>query len=133
MPTVTRWGSTMPGLDVTMMRQPLHTMWWVNGPLKVNDTVPVLVFPTNVTGSTSLDLGGSIGTRSAWTLAFPRTGSPLPPDSMTTMASTGPITNNFGYALTFNYDHTSELILFAIAAIQRRFSDETITQQAACS
>src|SRR5207247_10873474 len=70
MPTCTSWGPTMPGLDVTMMRQPLHTMLWVNGPLKVNDTVPVLVFPTNVTGSTSLDLGGIIGTRSVWTLAF---------------------------------------------------------------
>ena len=80
LPTGTSWGSTMSAFDVTNMRQPLHTMWWVNGPLKVNDTVPVLVFPTNVTGSTGIDLGGSIGTRSAWTLAFSRTGSLLPPD-----------------------------------------------------
>ncbi len=125
MPTGTSWGSTMPGLDVTMMRQPLHTMWWVNGPLKVNDTVPVLVFPTNVTGSTSLDLGGSIGTRSAWTLSFPRTTSPLPPDPMTTMASTIPITNNFGFALTFNYDQTSDLLLSASADIHLGFGEET--------
>src|SRR5438128_7726425 len=82
MPTGASRGSTMSAIDVTMMRQPLHTMWWVNGPLKVNDTVSVLVFPTNVTGSTSLDLGGSIGTRSAWTLAVPSTGCPLTPASM---------------------------------------------------
>src|SRR2546430_6506701 len=119
------WSSTMSTMDVTMMRQPLRTMWWVNGPLKVNDTVPVLVFPTNVTGSTSLDLGGSIGTRSAWTLAFPRTGSPLPPDPMTTMASTIPITNNFGFALTFNYDQTSDLLLTASAEIHLGFGQET--------
>jgi len=133
MPTGTSWGSTMSGLDVTMMRQSLQTMWWVNGPLKVNDTVPVLVLPTNVTGSTSLDLGGSIGTRSAWTLAFPRTGSPLPPDPMTTMASTGPITNNFGFALTFNYDQTSDLLLSASADIHLGFSEETFIPPAPCS
>src|SRR6266705_1838095 len=130
--TATSWGSTMPGLDVTMMRQPFHTMWWVNGPLKVNDTVPVLVFPTNVTGSTSLDLGGGIGTRSAWTLLFPRTGSPLPPDPMTTMASTIPITNNFGFALTFNYDQTSDLLLSASADIHLGFGEETFIPQAPC-
>src|SRR5438309_8933680 len=125
MPTGTSWGSTMPGLDVTMMRQPLHTMWWVNGPLKVNDTVPVLVFPTNVTGSTSLDLGGSIGTRSAWTLLFPRTGSPLPPDPVATLTSSIPIADNFGFALTFNYDQPSDLLLTASAGIHLGFGQET--------
>ena len=133
MPTGASWGSTMPGLDVTMMRQPPHTMWWVNGPLKVNDTVSVLVFPTSVTGSTSLDLGGSIGTRSAWTLAFPRIGSPLPPDPMTTMASTIPITNNFGFAPTFNYDQTSDLLLSASADIHLGFGEETFIPPAPCS
>src|SRR5437899_2142499 len=133
LPTGTSWSSTMLAFDVTNMRQPLHTMWWVNGPLKVNDTVPVLVFPTNVTGSTSLDLGGSIGTRSAWTLAFPRTGSPLPPDSMTTMASTIPITNNFGFALTFNYDQTSDLLLSTSADIHLGFGEETFIPPAPCS
>src|SRR2546421_12491792 len=107
LPTGTSWSSTMSAMDLTMMRQPLHTMWWVNGPLKVNDTVPVLVFPTNVTGSTSLDLGGSIGIRSAWTLTFPRTGSLLP-DPMATMTSSIPIADNFDFALTFNYDQTSD-------------------------
>jgi len=133
MPTGASRGSTMPGLDVTMMRQPPHTMWWVNGPLKVNDTVSVLVFPTSVTGSTSLDLGGSIGTRSAWTLAFPRIGSPLPPDPMTTMASTIPITNNFRFALTFNYDQTSDLLLSASADIHLGFGEETFIPPAPCS
>jgi hypothetical protein len=126
------WSSTMSAIDVTMMRQPLHTMWWVNGPLKVNDTVPVLVFPTNVTGSTSLDLGGSIGTRSAWTLAFPRTGSFLPPDPMTTMISSIPIADNFEFALTFNYDQTSDLLLTASAGIHIGFGEATFVPPTPC-
>src|SRR2546426_8192003 len=126
------WSSTMSTMDVTMMRQPLRTMWWVNGPLKVNDTVPVLVFPTNVTGSTTLDLGGSIGTRSAWTLAFPRTGSLLPPDPMATMTSSIPIAGNFEFALTFNYDQTSDLLLSASADIHFGFGVETTIQPSPC-
>jgi len=132
LPTGTSWSSTTSAMDLTMTRQPLHTMWWVNGPLKVNDTVPVLVFPTNVTGSTSLDLGGSIGTRSAWTLTFPRTGSLLPPDLMVTMTSSFPIADNFGFALTFNYDQTNDLLLAAIADIHLRFGQETLIPPAPC-
>ncbi len=133
MPTGTSWSLTMPGLDVTMMHQPLHTMWWVNGPLKVNDTVPVLVFPTNVTDSTSLDLGGIIGTRSAWTLAFPKSGSFLPPDPMATLASSIPIADNFGFALTFIYDQTSDLLLAASAHIHLGFGEEIFIPPAPCS
>src|SRR5467141_3108569 len=72
LPTGTSWSSTISALDVTNMRQPLHTLWWVNGPVHVHDADAVRVFPTNVTGCTSLGLGGSIRTRSAWTWAFPR-------------------------------------------------------------
>ena len=133
LPTGTSWSLTMTGLDVTMMHQPLHTMWWVNGPLKVNDTVPVLVFPTNVTDSTSLDLGGSIGTRSAWILAFPKSGSSLPPDPMATLASSIPIADNLGFALTFIYDQTSDLLLAASADIHLGFGEEIFIPPAPCS
>ena len=132
LPTGTSWGSTMSAFDVTNMRQPLHTMWWVNGPLKENDTVPVLVFPTNVTGFTNLDLGGSTGTRSAWTLTFPRTVSLLQPDPMATMTSSIPIAHNFGFALTFNYDQTSDLLLAASADIHLGFGQEILMPPAPC-
>ncbi len=132
LPTGTSWGSTMSAFDVTNMRQPLHTMWWVNGPLKVNDTVPVLVFPTNVTGSTGIDLGGSIGTRSAWTLAFSRTGSLLPPDPMATLTSSIPIADNSGFSLSFNYDQTSDLLLTASAGIHLGIGEETFIPPAPC-
>jgi hypothetical protein len=133
LPAGSSWGSTMSALDATMMRQPIHTMWWVNGPLKVNDTVPVLVFPTNVTGSTSLDLGGSIGSRSAWTLTFPSTGSLLPPDPMASMTSAIPTANNFKFALTLNYDQTSDLLLTANADINLGFGQEMLIQLAPCN
>jgi len=132
LPTGTSWDSTVSALDLTMTRQPLHTMWWVNGPLKVNDAVPVLVFPTNVTGSTNLDLGGSLGTRSAWTLTFPATGSFLPLDPMATMTSSIPIADDFGFSLTFNYDQTSDLLLTASADIHLGFGQETFIPPAPC-
>ena len=132
MPTGTNWTSTMSAMDATMVRQPLHTMWWVNGPLRVNDTVPVLVFPANVTGSASVDVGGSFGPRSAWTLAFPTTRS-LPPDPLAAVTSSIPTADNFEFALTFDYDQTSDLLLSASADVHFGFGEETFIQPTACS
>ena len=131
MPTGTSWSSTMSAMDATMVRQPLHTMWWVNGPLRVNDTVPVLVFPANVTGSTSVDVGGSIGSRSAWILAFPTTRS-LPPDPLAAVTSSIPTGDNFEFALTFNYDQTSDLLLSASAYIHLGFGEATFVPPTPC-
>ena len=131
MPTGTGWSSTMSAMDATMVRQPLHTMWWVNGPLRVNDTVPVLVFPANVTGSTSVDVGGSIGSRSAWILAFPTTRS-LPPDPLAAVTSSIPTGDNFEFALTFNYDQTSDLLLSASAYIHLGFGEATFVPPTPC-
>src|SRR5713101_737812 len=131
MPTGTSWSSTMSAMDATMVRQPLHTMWWANGPLNVNDTVPVLVFPANVTGSTSVDVGGSIGPRSAWTLAFPTPRS-LPPDPLAAVTFSIPTADNFEFALTFNYDQTSDLLLSASADIHIGFGEETFIQPTTC-
>ncbi len=124
--------STMLAINTAMMRQHLYTMWWINGPLKVNDTVPVLVFPTNVIGSTSLNLGGSIGTRSAWTLAFPRTESFLPPDPTATMTSSILISDKSAFTLTLNYDQTSDLLLTANANIHLGFGEETFLPPTPC-
>jgi hypothetical protein len=131
MPTGTSWSSTMSAMDATMVRQPLHTMWWVNGPLRVNDTVPVLIFPANVTGSASVDVGGNIGPRSAWTLAFPTTRS-LPADPLAAVTSSIPTADNFEFALSFNYDQTSDLLLSASADIHVGFGEEAFIQPTAC-
>ncbi len=134
MPTGIDWTSTMTTIDDTMMLQPIHTMWWVNGPLKVNDTVPVLVFPTNVTGSTSIDLGSTIGTRSAWTLeVINKTRSLPPPDPLASATSSLPIVNNFEFSLAFNYDKTSDLLLSASADIHFGLGLETTIQPSPCN
>ena len=132
MPGGTDWGSTMSGIAVTMVRQPLHTMWWVNGPLKVNDSIPVLLFPTNVTGSTSVDVGGTIGRRSAWTLVFNPARSPLSPDALAATTSLIPAADNLEFALTFNYDQTSDLLLSASADIHLGFGEETLIPPTPC-
>jgi len=132
MPTGADWSSTMSAINTSMMRQHLYTVWWVNGPLKVNDTVPVLVFPTNVTGFASLDLGASIGVRSAWTLTFPGTGSFLPLDPTASMTSSIPIPDDFAFTLTFNYDQISDLLLTASADIHLGLGEETVIQPTPC-
>jgi hypothetical protein len=134
LPVGTTWTSTMSAIDGTMIRQPLHTMWWVNGPLKVNDSIPVLVFPTNVTGSTSVDLGGTIGTRTAWILSFPdKIQSLVPSSPLATTTALLPTADNFGFALTFNYDQTSDLLLSANADLHLGFSQETTIQPNPCN
>jgi len=104
--------------SVIWARPPVHTMWWVNGPLKLNETVPVLVFPTNVTGSTSLNLGG-IGTRTAWTLTF----NLIPPSVKQTAAGAYPmpIGENLLASFLFNYDQQSDILLSAVANIHLGF------------
>jgi len=52
---------------------------------------------------------------------------------MTTMASTIPITNNFGFALTFNYDQTSDLLLSTSADMHLGFGEEIFIPPAPCS
>jgi hypothetical protein len=122
MPAGTDWSSTMSNIDVKKISQPLYTMWWVKGPLKVNDSIPVLLFPTNVTGSTSIDIGGTIGRRSAWTLMFNPTGSLPSPDPSATTASIA-TANLVEFTLTFNYDQTSDLLLSANADIHLGFGE----------
>jgi len=133
MPTGADLSSTMSAVNTAVMRQHVYTMWWVNGPLKANGTIQVLVFPTNVTGSTGLNLGGSIGTRPAWTLAFPRTESFLPPDPTATMTPSIPIDDNSAFTLTLNYDQTSDLLLTANADIHLGFGEEGFIPPAPCN
>ena len=132
LPVGTSWSSTMSSIDDTMMRQPLHTMWWVNGPLKQNDTVPVLLFDTNVTGSTNVNLGSPIGSRTAWTLTFNRTRSRLPPSPLASTTSSILTADNFEFALTFNYDQTTDLLLSASADIHLGFAEESLVQLMPC-
>jgi hypothetical protein len=113
------WAPSMSTISSALwIPRPIYTMWWVNGPLKLNETVPVLVFPTNVTRSTSLSLA-NIGTRSAWTLPHNLT---LPsPEQDGAYAYAMPTGDNLFASFTFNYDQTSGLLLSATAIIHFGF------------
>ncbi len=120
MSSMSNWTSSMDTITSAMwVRHPIYTMWWVNGPLKLNQTVPVLVFPTNVSSASSISLGGTVGTRSAWNLtsAFPRP-SPIEDPSL---ASAIPVGDTFLSSFSFNYDQQSDLLLSASANVHLGF------------
>src|SRR3989442_14840461 len=128
LPTGVNWSSSMSTLESTMVSPPSYTMWWVNGPLKLNQTIPVLVFPTNVTRASGVDLGGTLGTRTAWSLVFSLSRPSIPADPTATSLSTIPFGNNLELAFTFNYDKTSDLLISASANIHFGFGEETTVQ-----
>jgi hypothetical protein len=131
LPTGVNLSSSMSMLDATMMYQPVYTMWWVNGPLKQDQTIPVLVLPTNVTGTTSVDLGGNIGARTGWVLTFSLPQSLPAPDPLATLSSI-PVSETFEVAFTFIYDQTSDLLLSANADIHLGFGVETSIPPSPC-
>jgi hypothetical protein len=132
LPTGVNLSASMLILQDTLMHEPVYTMWWVNGPLKLNQTVPVLVLPTNVTGTSSVDLGATLGTRTAWTLAFSFSWPLIPLGPATTSPSSIPLGNNLELAFRFNYDQTSDLLLSTSASIHLGFGEETTTQPNPC-
>jgi hypothetical protein len=131
LPATVDLSSSISLLDATMAHQPVYTMWWVNGPLKQDQKIPVLVLPTDVTGTTSLDLGGTIGTRTGWVLTFSLPEPSPVPDPLATSSSI-PLRDAFEVSFNFTYDQTSDLLLSANAIIQMRFGVETPIQPSPC-
>src|SRR5436309_3034595 len=132
-PLGTNWTSSVSMLDNSMMHRSFYTMWWVNGPLKLNQAVPVLVLPTNVTRGSSVDLGSILGTRTTWTLTYSLSRPLISPDLVSTTPSLVPLGNNLELSFTFNYDQTSDLLLTADAHIHLGLGFETIIQPTPCS
>ena len=93
--------------------EPSYTQWWVNGPLANGSPVQILQGWSSVTGSSSIDLGGSIGTRQAWivtsnlaqtfNLNIPNVNSPLGPSSTSTAKA------KIGFQWSF--DKSTDLLL----------------------
>jgi hypothetical protein len=132
LPSGASLGSSTSILDSTVPHRPIYTMWWVNGPLKLNQTVPVLVLPTNVTSSSSIDLGGTLGHRTAWTLLFNFSRPILPVDPTVSSLSPIPVGDDMESAFTFNYDQTSDLLLTATANIHLGFGEEMTIPPTPC-
>ncbi len=93
--------------------EPSYTQWWVSGPLANGSPVQILQGWSSVTGSSGLDLGGSIGTRQAWivtsnldqtfNLNIPNVNSPLGPSSTSTAKA------KIGFQWSF--DKSTDLLL----------------------
>ena len=91
---------------------PEYTMWWVNGPLSGGSPVQILHGWSSVTGSESLSLGGSIGTRSAWIVTsqlsqtinvnIPDPNNPFNPATSTVAAN---------LKFLWSYDKSADLLL----------------------
>lgn len=130
LPTSMNPSAAISTLESTMIEpRPAYTMWWVNGPLKANDTVPVLLFPTNVTGSTTVNVLGKSLT--AWSLVY-KIPNMLPASDATTAMPTW-IGNEFGAVFTFNFDQNSGLLVSASVNIHTGFEMDTSVAVGACS
>ncbi|HZY95419.1 MAG TPA: hypothetical protein VFE98_11305 [Candidatus Bathyarchaeia archaeon] len=116
LPAGTDLSASLPTMSDMIKIRPLYTAWWVNLPLKEKDQVPVLVFPTTVKGSATIDLG-SLGKHTAWTLIYNLTR----PDPFATMRTTisrpTPVGFDLKIILTFNYDKNSGVLLEATAEV----------------
>lgn len=109
-------GASIPGIQTMLSSQssgPDYTMWWVNGPLSNGSPVQILHGWSSVTGSEDLNLGTSIGTRSAWivtsqlsqavNLTSPNPINMLGPPSTSMLAAR--------LRLLWSYDKTADLLL----------------------
>ena len=93
--------------------EPSYTQWWVNGPLTLGSPVQILQGWSSVTGSESLNLGGGIGTRQAWTvtsnltqafnLNIPNMNGPFGPSSAATA--------NAKISFEWAFDKSSDILL----------------------
>jgi plastocyanin len=63
--------------------QPVHTLWWVNGPLDNGSIVELLTGHASVTGSKTVQLGSSFGSQAAWSVysAFTQSSNQTQPGS----------------------------------------------------
>ena len=109
------WSSSMDMTSALWLRPSVYTMWWVPVPLVVNQTVKVLTFNTNVTGTTTT------GGRAAYTLAYYPA---LPGLEQDPSASAIPVGDNYPASFIFNYDQTTGLLLNANATIRLGFPEQ---------
>jgi phosphate transport system substrate-binding protein len=105
-------GSIFQNMLSVQPNSPDYTMWWVNGPLSLGSPVQVLQGWSSVTGSESLNLGSSIGTRSAWivTSQLSQTFSLNVPNPSNPFSSTTS-TASVSLKLLWSYDKSADLML----------------------
>ena len=107
-------GVTSPVFQSTLLASntPDYTTWWVNAPLSLGSPVQILHGWSSVTGSESLNLPGSIGTRSAWIVTSQLSQSinisiPDPSNPLSSTTSTAAVI----LKLLWSYDKSTGLLL----------------------
>jgi len=107
-------GVTSPVFQSTLLASntPDYTTWWVNGPLSLGSPVQILHGWSSVTGSESLNLPGSIGTRSAWIVTSQLSQTinisiPDPSNPLSSTTSTAAVI----LKLLWSYDKSTGLLL----------------------
>jgi plastocyanin len=105
-------GTIFQNILATRTNTPDYTMWWVNGPLSLGSPVQIFSGWSSVTGSESLNLGGSIGTRSAWiaTSQLSQTINLSIPNPSNPFSSTSS-TASISLKLLWSYDKSADLLL----------------------
>ncbi len=110
-----RTGSYWPTLSTMLANTsgPDYTQWWVNGPLSNGSPVQILHGWSSVTGSESLDLGGSLGSRDAWivTSQLSQTVNTNIPNLSNPLGSPDTSTTSFDLNLLWSFDKTADLLL----------------------
>lgn len=114
----------------SMQTKPVYTIWWVNGPLASGQPVLVLTGYGSVRGSETVNIGGSLGSRTAWIV-----GSQLT-QSLTAVVPTGPSPASANatskLSLQFDYDQSSDILLKSIGLITFSVSTGTPTNPGSC-
>lgn len=114
----------------SMQTKPVYTFWWVNGPLANGQPVLVLTGYGSVRGSETVNIGGSLGSRTAWIV-----GSQLT-QSFTAVVPTGPSPASANatskLSLQFDYDQASDILLKSLGLITFSVSTGTPTNPGSC-
>ncbi len=130
-------GSVFPTTLLGQSNIPDHTMWWVNGPLSMGSPVQIFHGWSSVTGSENLNLGTTIGTRSAWivtsqlsqtlSVTMPNQNDPFGQPSTAMLAAS--------LKLLWSYDKNADLLLRSNSTINltaQNTAPTTILAQVPC-
>ncbi len=130
-------GSVFPTMLLGQSNSPDFTMWWVNGPLSMGSPVQIFHGWSSVTGSENLNLGTTIGTRSAWivtsqlsqtlSVTLPNQNDPFGQPSTAMLAAS--------LKLLWSYDKNADLLLRSNSTINltaQNTAPTTILAQVPC-
>ena len=127
-------GSIFQTMLPSQSNSPDYTMWWVNGPLSNGSPVQILHGWSSVTGSENLNLGTTIGTRSAWIVTSQLSQTiditnPSNPVSISISTATASL------KLLWSYDKSADLLLrnnSTISLTAQNMAPTTILAQVPC-